>query len=145
MDKDILLIFDDFHNSNDEIIQFLSMMVEIIDKLRSIKIMVLSRSQPTFYDCRATNIQNLITEIKLNGLDDKSTQDFLKWKKSSIKVWAKIKSKTVTGIYSSYSAVPKKMAAFVFGSTGLMEIACNCASAADYLKISAEHEFIIRK
>lgn len=72
-----ILIFDDFHGANSQILNLFEALAEIIDGLEDIKIVLLGRNIPRFYDRRAVVISKLLTELQLEGLDKKSGFELL--------------------------------------------------------------------
>lgn len=72
--KDIkaLLVFDDCHQANEKIIQFLTILKEIVRRCKNITILLLSRDELPFYDIRDVVSQKPIAEMHLGDLDEES-------------------------------------------------------------------------
>jgi ATP/maltotriose-dependent transcriptional regulator MalT/DNA-binding MarR family transcriptional regulator len=80
-DMDALLIFDDFHRANGQILDLFEALIEVIDGLDHIKIVLLGREIPKFYDRREVLVGELITELQLGGLDKSSSLELLRQRK----------------------------------------------------------------
>jgi ATP/maltotriose-dependent transcriptional regulator MalT len=76
---DTVLIFDDLQKISQNLLQIFSLLVEILDsdKYSEIKIIILSRDKINFYDRRKVVINNLITELELQGLDSNACNELL--------------------------------------------------------------------
>jgi ATP/maltotriose-dependent transcriptional regulator MalT/DNA-binding MarR family transcriptional regulator len=72
-----VFVFDDFHGANSQILNLFEAISEIIDDLKDIKIVLLGRNIPRFYDRRAVVINKLLVELQLEGLDKKSGFELL--------------------------------------------------------------------
>jgi tetratricopeptide (TPR) repeat protein len=73
-----LLIFDDIHNSNENIAMLLKAMLDRLDKVRETKIIISGRTIPTFYSRREVVVKSTVEEIELKGLDKDSAREILK-------------------------------------------------------------------
>jgi len=64
-----VLVLDDFHKARDEIVDLMSMLMEIIKDRASPTILLVSRYLPSFYDRRYVVVQHVVGELTLEGLD----------------------------------------------------------------------------
>ncbi len=72
-----LLVFDDFHRANENIVNLFEAIYEILDELEGIKIILMGRKIPRFYDRRDVLVKKRINELYLEGLDKKSSFELL--------------------------------------------------------------------
>ena len=75
-----IFVFDNCEKADKETIQLFSLLKELIEKTENIKVLILSRTELSFYDLRDLEIKKIIEEMHLNGLDEKSTMDLLRSK-----------------------------------------------------------------
>lgn len=80
-DVDALLIFDDFQGANDQILDLFESLIEVIGGLDHVKMVLLGREIPKFYDRRDVLVSKLISELQLNGLDKNSSLKLLRKRK----------------------------------------------------------------
>ncbi len=73
-----LLIFDDYHKVEGELVQFFTALMGILEQMDNVKLIVSGRYIPQFYDRREVRVKNLIVEIELKGLDEKSSGELLR-------------------------------------------------------------------
>jgi tetratricopeptide (TPR) repeat protein/DNA-binding PadR family transcriptional regulator len=78
VDINSLLIFDDFHRANTQILSLFEALSEILNNLKGIKIVLLGRKISRFYDRRAVLVSSIISELTLEGLDKNSANELLK-------------------------------------------------------------------
>jgi ATP/maltotriose-dependent transcriptional regulator MalT/DNA-binding MarR family transcriptional regulator len=76
-DISALLVFDDFHRANENIVQLFEAIYGIIDELEDIKIILMGRRIPRFYDRRDVLVKMNIKELDLEGLDKQSSFELL--------------------------------------------------------------------
>jgi ATP/maltotriose-dependent transcriptional regulator MalT/DNA-binding MarR family transcriptional regulator len=76
-DISAMLVFDDFHRANENIVQLFEAIYDIMDDLKDIKIVLLGRKIPRFYDRRDVLVRKYIKELELEGLDRKSSLELL--------------------------------------------------------------------
>jgi ATP/maltotriose-dependent transcriptional regulator MalT/DNA-binding MarR family transcriptional regulator len=98
LDINSLLIFDDFHRANTQILSLFEALSEILNELKGIKIILMGRKISRFYDRRAVLVSNLISELTLEGLDKESANELLKIRN--------IESKHLEKIYESTKGHP---------------------------------------
>lgn len=71
-DERVILAYDDYHNSSEEIQTFFKMLHNIIKETNS-KLIVIGRTVNPFYDRKEVAIQKAVLELMLEGLDHEST------------------------------------------------------------------------
>jgi tetratricopeptide (TPR) repeat protein/DNA-binding PadR family transcriptional regulator len=76
--KSAVLVFDDYHRAEDRVVQFFSSALEFIERAGSIKIVVMGRYIPRFYDQKDIIVKRLVTEMELCGLDREGSRALLK-------------------------------------------------------------------
>jgi ATP/maltotriose-dependent transcriptional regulator MalT/DNA-binding MarR family transcriptional regulator len=76
-DVNALFIFDDFHMASQKILDLFSALTEILKELKGVKMVVIGRRIPKFFDRRDVLVDNLIFELPLRGLDKESSQKLL--------------------------------------------------------------------
>lgn len=81
VDLNALLVFDDFHKADDPILGLFEALCEILEDKKEIKIVLLGRKIPKFYDRREVVIRRIILELQLEGLDKNSSLEILKKRK----------------------------------------------------------------
>jgi tetratricopeptide (TPR) repeat protein len=79
-DIDALLIFDDFHKSNDKIRDFFVYFLKMLTSSSKTKMIILSREMVPFYDRRDVRIRKTVSELELEGLDFESSKKILREK-----------------------------------------------------------------
>jgi tetratricopeptide (TPR) repeat protein/DNA-binding MarR family transcriptional regulator len=74
-----ILVFDDFQKISENLKQFFSMLIEILDLkiLENINVMILTRGPTGFYDRREVAINKLVAELELSGLGSKESKQLL--------------------------------------------------------------------
>ncbi|UCG68315.1 MAG: tetratricopeptide repeat protein [Thermoplasmata archaeon] len=77
-DVNALLVFDDFHRANRQILQLLEATTEVLHDLKGIKIVLLGREIPRFYDRRDVLLSKRVYELSLEGLDRESSLKLLR-------------------------------------------------------------------
>jgi ATP/maltotriose-dependent transcriptional regulator MalT/DNA-binding MarR family transcriptional regulator len=97
-DIQALLIFDDFHRANQRILAFFEALTEVLYELEDIKLVLLGREIPKFYDRRDVLVSRLVGELQLKGLDKTSSLELLKLRK--------IDSEHLDAIYESTKGHP---------------------------------------
>ncbi|MEE9150977.1 MAG: tetratricopeptide repeat protein [Thermoplasmata archaeon] len=80
-DMQALLVFDDFHRANQQILDLFEALIEVLDGLKGIKLVLLGREIPKFYDRREVIVSKLVMELQLHGLDKPSSLELLKLRK----------------------------------------------------------------
>ncbi len=76
-----ILFFDDLHkvdSGNSNIIQWFSMMVELLSEVNGVKMVVTSRKEIDFYDRRDVSINRSVVEMTLEGLDRDSSLEIVR-------------------------------------------------------------------
>jgi tetratricopeptide (TPR) repeat protein/DNA-binding MarR family transcriptional regulator len=74
---DVLLIIDDFHKAREEISPIFSLMLEILERLESTKMLIFSRNIIPFYDRRHVRIKKIVSELLLEGLSEGAAKELL--------------------------------------------------------------------
>ena len=69
-----LIVFDDYHNSNDEIQNLFKLLNRIICKSKKMKLIVSGRSMKSFYERKDVSDKKVL-EITLDGLDKESSME----------------------------------------------------------------------
>ena len=77
---DAILIFDDFHKSNETIREFFVYFLGMLGSSSKTKLLILSREIVPFYDRRDVLAKKTVAELELEGLDYDSTKRLLKEK-----------------------------------------------------------------
>jgi tetratricopeptide (TPR) repeat protein/DNA-binding MarR family transcriptional regulator len=77
---DAVLIFDDFHKTNEQIRAFFVCFPRILSSSSKTKMLILSREMVPFYDERDVFIKKIVAELELEGLDFESSKRLLKGK-----------------------------------------------------------------
>ncbi len=72
-----VIIMDDFHNASTQVVDLVSMMLEILSDLPHPTILLASRYLPSFYDRRYVVIRRVVGELQLDGLDKASARAML--------------------------------------------------------------------
>lgn len=74
-----MLVFDDFHNIDEQLEPLFSMIVEIMgsEDFENLKLVILSREPVAIYDRRDVAINKIVTEYKLGGLDEGASKQLL--------------------------------------------------------------------
>ncbi len=67
-----LLVLDDVHMASEEVMAFLSMLLEVLGQQHGTSALVLTREVPTFYSQRAVSLEGSVTEFLLKGLEPPS-------------------------------------------------------------------------
>ncbi|MEM2899644.1 MAG: tetratricopeptide repeat protein, partial [Thermoplasmata archaeon] len=75
-----LIVFDDYQKAVEEISLFFAAITEIMEGVKGVKILIMTRRLPGFYDRRAVAVKEIIAEMKLKGLDRESSKEILKLK-----------------------------------------------------------------
>lgn len=73
----IFIIFDNFERVNKNISDFFKTLIHILMRVDNIKILILTRKKPQFYDRRYVMINKTIGELELKGLDIGSSRKIL--------------------------------------------------------------------
>jgi len=89
-----LLIFDDLHESNEQMLGFMSLLQEILDDIDNVKMLVVSRKLIPFYDRKKVAIEKVVREMKLEGLDEGSAKELLEPRISDESLFKKIYEST---------------------------------------------------
>ncbi len=71
-----LFVFDNYEKANDELAGFFGQMFEALSG-KDLKMVVVSRTTPEFYDRRDVNIRSHVGELKLSGLSFEGTEEML--------------------------------------------------------------------
>ncbi len=74
---DAVLIFDDFHKSNDQIRSFFVYILRMLASSSKTKILILSREIVPFYDRRDVLTRKIVAELLIEGLDFESSRRLL--------------------------------------------------------------------
>ncbi len=77
---DAVLIFDDFHKSNDQIRSFFVYLLRMLSSTSKTKVLILSREIVPFYDQRDVLARSIVAELELEGLDFESSKRLLSGK-----------------------------------------------------------------
>ncbi len=72
-----LLIFDDFHRANESVLHLFEAIFEALEGLSAIKMVLIGREMPRFYDRRDVLVKKRVLEYQLEGLDRKSSLKLL--------------------------------------------------------------------
>lgn len=76
-DIPLLMIIDDLHRAPKEILMFLASFKERLSSMRSLNVVVMSRTRAGFYDVRDVRITGLVGELELLGFDAEVSKTFL--------------------------------------------------------------------
>lgn len=76
-DISAMFVFDDFHRANQGIVQFFEALYAVMDDIKDIKIILIGRTIPRFYDRRDVLVRKFIKELELEGLDRESSWELL--------------------------------------------------------------------
>ena len=93
-----VLVFDDFHKSNDKIRDFFVYFLRMLTSPSKTKMLILSREMVPFYDRRDVRAKKIVAELELEGLDFESSKKLLKEKG--------IKNKMVKEVYGLTAGNP---------------------------------------
>ncbi|UCE38430.1 MAG: tetratricopeptide repeat protein [Thermoplasmata archaeon] len=74
---DAVLIFDDFHKSNDQIRSFFVYVLRMLTSSSKTKMLILSREIVPFYDRRDVLTRKIVAELLIEGLDFESSRRLL--------------------------------------------------------------------
>lgn len=77
----VLLFFDDCHHAKGEVVLFFKSLLSVLDKKNDVKVIMLGRSIPLFYDRRDVVLKKRVREIGIGGLDEKSSKKLLRHRK----------------------------------------------------------------
>ena len=77
---DAVLIFDDFHKTNEQIRAFFVCFLRILSSSSKTKMLILSRETVSFYDERDVLEKKIVAEMELEGLNFESSKRLLKGK-----------------------------------------------------------------
>ncbi len=77
---DTVLIFDDFHKSNEKIRSFFGYILKMLTSSSKTNMLILSREIVPFYDERDVLEKKIVAEMELEGLDFESSKRLLKGK-----------------------------------------------------------------
>jgi tetratricopeptide (TPR) repeat protein/DNA-binding MarR family transcriptional regulator len=75
--EDVLLVFDDFHNASEGLIELFSIFADIATRTDKLKILLLTRRTMSFYEIYDAGVSKLVREMSLDGLDPVSAVSFL--------------------------------------------------------------------
>lgn len=89
-DLDAVLIFDDLHKVSGTIESLFSLFLETLEKVPGPKIIVLTRSVPTFYTMKDLTIKKTVVEYRLGGLDPESSRKILEDKGLKVEDFDKV-------------------------------------------------------
>lgn len=92
-----ILFFDDFQRAENEILNLFSIFLEIVERNKDIKIIILTRESRAFYDIRDVEIKKIIKEIKLEPFNKQTSRMLLK---------EGINSESFENIYNLTKGVP---------------------------------------
>jgi tetratricopeptide (TPR) repeat protein/DNA-binding MarR family transcriptional regulator len=78
-EQKMILIFDDFQNAKDKVLEIFSILIELLEsgQLPGIKLIILSRKAPSIYDRRKVALKKIVVEHELTGLDLLSVKKML--------------------------------------------------------------------
>ena len=79
--NNVLVFFDDCHHAKGEVVLFFKSLLSILDKKNDVKIIMLGRSIPLFYDRRDVVLKKRVREIGIGGLDENSGKKLLEHRK----------------------------------------------------------------
>ncbi len=74
---DALFVFDDCHEATEEIVQFISLLKEILPGTSGVKALLTSRRPVPCYDRREVVVTKTVAEYQLKGLDEASARQLL--------------------------------------------------------------------
>jgi tetratricopeptide (TPR) repeat protein len=77
-DQKMILIFDNFQNSNQELNTFFSMLKKSVDQAVGTRLVILGRDVEPFYERAAVAIEKTVLEITLEGLSESGTLSLLR-------------------------------------------------------------------
>ncbi|MEW5760943.1 MAG: tetratricopeptide repeat protein [Candidatus Thermoplasmatota archaeon] len=73
-----IVVLDDCHKMSESLKQFFSLSLNILERIRGVKLILLTRHKLPFYDRTHVLIKKLVREMELEGLDVKSSKELLK-------------------------------------------------------------------
>ena len=73
-----VIVMDDFHEAGDDLVDLMSMLLEILKDRPSPTLLLVSRFLPSFYDRRYVVVQHVVGEMTLEGLDRAAARAMLK-------------------------------------------------------------------
>jgi AAA+ ATPase superfamily predicted ATPase len=79
-DTNVILFFDDFHRAEELTVQFFSSLTERMERMDSVKMVVIGRYIHPFYQRKAVVVNRMVSELQLNGLDEDSSSELLRAK-----------------------------------------------------------------
>ncbi|MDI6916921.1 MAG: tetratricopeptide repeat protein [Thermoplasmatales archaeon] len=79
--SNVLMFFDDCHHAKGEDVLFFRSLLDILEKKNNVKVVMLGRSIPLFYDRRDAVLKKNVKEMEIYGLDEKSGKKLLKHRK----------------------------------------------------------------
>jgi tetratricopeptide (TPR) repeat protein/DNA-binding PadR family transcriptional regulator len=85
-----ILVFDDFQRIKEDIAEFFSLLVEILSRIKGVYVMVVGRRVLPFYDRSDVIVKKLVAELQLDGLDESSSRQLLKFKDIDDEMFKKI-------------------------------------------------------
>ena len=77
-DANALLIFDDFQNLNQKILPLFTALIEVLEHVKGVTILILTRKHIPFYDHQDLAVKKIISEMELQGLDENSSLQLLR-------------------------------------------------------------------
>jgi len=72
-----VLVFDDFQRVEEKIAELFSMLVEVLAKIKGVKVIVIGRQILPFYDRSDVLVKNMVAEVKLIGLSRENAWELL--------------------------------------------------------------------
>jgi AAA+ ATPase superfamily predicted ATPase len=83
-DVQILLVFDDFHKANKDITVFFSLFLEILRRITPVKVIIITRHLPAFYNRSDVFVKKIVGELQMSGLDEKNSEILLTYRNIDI-------------------------------------------------------------
>lgn len=85
-----IIVFDDIHKADKNVERVFSVLLSALKRSKGVKAIFISRHIPTFYDERDVAVRKVVKEIHLEGLDEESTKEFLRYRKIEERIFDKI-------------------------------------------------------
>ena len=79
--NNVLVFFDDCHHAKGEVVLFFKSLLSVLDKKNDVKVIMLGRSIPLFYDRRDVVLKKNVKEMEIYGLDENSGKKLLEHRK----------------------------------------------------------------
>ena len=89
-----VIVLDDFHKAGDDLVDLMSMLLEILKDRPSPNLLLVSRYLPSFYDRRYVVVQHVVGELTIEGLDRAAARAMLEGRGLSDEEFDRIYSTT---------------------------------------------------